>query len=70
MRNRLFLRWFNGYEQQKKYVIKSSEVKGEPIDGRPITEYIALIVKRTHPQLEEIIQLFDEEIGMFNELKP
>jgi hypothetical protein len=29
MRNRLFLRWFSGYEQQKKYAIRSSEVKGE-----------------------------------------
>ena len=27
-RSRLFLRWFNGYEQQKRYVIKSTEVKG------------------------------------------
>ena len=65
MRNRLFLRWFSGYEQQKKYAIRSSEVKGE---GR--REYVALIVQRTHPQFEEIIQRFEEEIEMFNELKP
>lgn len=70
MRNRLFLRWFNGYEQQKRYAIKSSEVKGEIVNGKRISEYVALIVQRSHPQLEEIIQHFDEEIAMFNEYKP
>lgn len=64
-RARLFLRWFNGYEQQRKYVIKASDVRGEGL-----TEYVALIVQRSHPQLEEIIQRFDEELGMFNEYKP
>ncbi len=64
-RARLFLRWFNGYEQQQKYFIKTSEVKGEEL-----TEYVALIIQRSHPKLEEIVQRFDEETGMFNELKP
>lgn len=64
-RARLFLHWFNGYQQQKKYLIKTTEVKGE---GHK--EYVALIVQRTHPQLAEIIQRFDDEIGMFNEFKP
>ena len=64
-RARLFLRCFNSYRQQQKYALKSSEVKGE---GR--TEYVALIVKRDHPQLKEIIDRFDEEVEMFNELKP
>ncbi|MBQ9230320.1 MAG: hypothetical protein IJ190_03960 [Prevotella sp.] len=69
-RARLFLRWFNGYEQQKRYVIKSSEVRGEDANGKPITEYVALIVQRTHPQLEEIVYHFNCEIAMFNEFKP
>ncbi|MBQ8455855.1 MAG: hypothetical protein IJ537_11060 [Bacteroidaceae bacterium] len=65
-RARLFLRWFNGAEQQKHYVARSVEVRGE--DGR--TEYVALIVQRSNPQLEEILAVFDEEAAMFNDLKP
>jgi hypothetical protein len=69
-RARLFLRWFNGAEQQKHYVIRTTEVKGEVIDGKPRTEYIAFIVQRNNPHLEEIIRLFEAEVAMFNELKP
>ena len=65
-RARLFLRWFNGAEQQKHYVARSVEVRGE--EGR--TEYVALIVQRSNPQLEEILAVFDEEAAMFNDLKP
>ena len=65
-RARLFLRWFNGAEQQKHYVARSMEVRGE--EGRK--EYVALIVQRSNPQLEEILATFDEETAMFNELKP
>ena len=70
MRNRLFLRWFNGYEQQKRYLIKSTEVKGVDAEGKPSKEYVALIVQRKHPLLEEIVQRFDEEVQMFNDNKP
>ena len=69
-RARLFLRWFNGYEQQKRYAIKSYDVKSTDADGKPIKEYVALIIQRTNPRLEEIIQRFDSEVAMFNELKP
>ena len=65
-RARLFLRWFNGAEQQKQYVARSAEIRGE--EGR--NEYVALIVQRSNPQLEEILATFDEEIAMFNEQKP
>ena len=64
MRARLFLRWFNGYEQQKKYVIRTAILKDEGIES-----YIALIVQRSHPQFDEIITLFDTEIAMFQENK-
>ena len=69
-RARLFLRWFNGYEQQKKYAIRSYDVRSTDADGKPIKEYVALIVQRTHPQFNEIIARFDNEIAIFNELKP
>lgn len=65
-RARLFLRWFNGAEQQKHYVARSVEIRGE--EGRK--EYVALIVQRSNPQLEEILATFDEETAMFNEQKP
>ena len=69
-RARLFLRWFNGAEQQKHYVIRAKEVKGVDEDNKPRTEYVAFIVQRNNPQIEEIINLFDNDIAMFNEMKP
>ena len=67
--NCLFLRWFNGYEQQKHYLIRSTEVRGIGPDNKPIKEYIALIIQRSNPKLDEIVSRFDSEIAMFNELK-
>lgn len=64
MRARLFLRWFNGYEQQKKYAIRTAVLKDEGIES-----YIALIIQRSHPLFEEITNLFDTEIAMFQENK-
>ena len=65
-RARLFLRWFNGYEQRQHYLIKAVEVKGD--DKRK--DYVVLIVQRNHPQLNDIVARFDSEIAMFNEFKP
>lgn len=56
----------NGYEQQQRYYIKAVEVKGD--DKRK--DYVALIIQRTNPQLDEIIARFDSEIAMFNDFKP
>ena len=64
-RARLFLRWFNGAEQQKYYVSRTVEVKGE---GK--TEYVALIAQRTRPDIEKVLLRFDEETSMFNSMKP
>lgn len=64
-RSRLFLRWFKGAEQQKHYVIRATEVKGEK--G---IEYVAAIIQRNNPHLDEIISIFDSDISMFNEMKP
>ena len=65
-RARLFLRWFYGAEQQKHYAIRSAEIRGE----NQHTEYVALIVERSNPYLDEILSTFDEESEMFNALKP
>ncbi|MBQ1697758.1 MAG: hypothetical protein II075_07725, partial [Bacteroidales bacterium] len=64
-RARLFLRWFNGAEQQKNYLIRTAEVKGE---GR--MEYVALIAQRSNPNINQIVDFFDSEVAMFNEFKP
>ena len=65
-RSRLFLRWFNGAEQRKYYVSRSIELRNE--EGT--TEYVAMIVQRSNPRLEEILSFFDAEIEMFNDNKP
>lgn len=64
-RARLFLRWFNGTEQQKHYVCRTVEVKDE---GH--VEYVAIIAQRSNPNIAEILQLFDSDTEMFNEMKP
>lgn len=69
-RARLFLHWFNGYEQQQKYVIRTADVPSIDPDDNPTMEYVALIIPRTHPQLQMVIDLFDEEIAMFKANKP
>ena len=63
-RDRLFLRWFNGYEQKKRYVIKTAVVMDE---GEP--NYVSLIVPATHPLLDNIITTFNSEISMFQNNK-
>ena len=47
-RSRLFLRWFKGYEQQKKYTIKSAEVKGDDL-----MEYIRYFLSKTVSNLDD-----------------
>ena len=65
-RARLFLRWFNGAEQQKRYAIRTAEVRGD--NNRK--EYVALIVKRCNPDIDDILAIFEEEVAMFNTMKP
>ncbi|MBQ6746365.1 MAG: hypothetical protein IJR07_04900 [Bacteroidaceae bacterium] len=65
MRNRLFLRWFNAYARQHDYYIRSELV----IDNGE-ENYIAIIVQRSHPDLQSIINLFDDVIRQFQENKP
>lgn len=64
-RNRLFLRWFTGAEQSKMFFIKTAQVVDEGIEN-----FIAIIVPRQHPYLEDIINRFDAEIALFQTDKP
>lgn len=67
-RARLFLRWFNGAEQQKHYIIRTAEIKGS--GNSEEKEYIAFIAQRTNPNIELFLQFFESEISLFNESKP
>mgnify|MGYP007101836716 CR=1 FL=1 len=69
-RARLFLRWFKGYEQQQKYIIRTADIPSIDANNTPSKEYVALIIPRTHPQLQTVITLFEEEIAMFKANKP
>ena len=64
MRARLFLRWFNQYNKNGQFYIRTDEVK----NGK-ITDYVALIIQRTHPAFNDIVELFDTEITMFQRNK-
>jgi hypothetical protein len=65
MRNRLFLRWFHGYEQQKLYVIRTALIMDEDTET-----YVAIIVQKNNPLLETILERFEDQVGLFKEDKP
>lgn len=62
MRNRLFVRWFNEYNFQKDFVLRTAMVK----DGKQ-ENFAAIIVQRIHPDLESILMTFDETISYFKD---
>ena len=62
MRNRLFVRWFNEYSFQKNFILRTASIK----DGDQ-ENFAAIIVQRSHPDLESIIATFDETINYFKE---
>lgn len=65
MRSRLFLRWFNSYGHQEEFYTRTEMIRDEEEEN-----YIAIIVKRTHPELQVIIDTFDKQIAMFRANKP
>lgn len=65
MRSRLFLRWFNAYAKQQDFYIRTEIVIDEGEEN-----HIALIVQRSHPQLQTIIDTFDTIIEQFKTNKP
>lgn len=64
MRDRLFLRWFNEYERSENYIIKVSEIVAEGI-----SHFVAIIVQKSNPSLQAILQDFDNFVGFFK-IKP
>lgn len=61
-RDRLFLKWFNEYEFSKDYYIKVSQVVAEGISN-----YAAMIVQRSNPNLQSIIDDFDDFVGFLSD---
>ena len=60
MRARLFTRWFNEYDKRERFCVKVSVLRDEDVDN-----YIALIVQKSNPKLESILQDFEDFIGFF-----
>lgn len=56
-RNRLFVRWFNTYEQQDQYIIRTAEgeMKGQ-------MNFMAIIMRKDNPHREQAIREFEETI--------
>lgn len=65
MRSRLFMRWFYAYARQQDFYIRTEMVVDEGEEN-----YLALIVQRSHPQLQTIITTFDMVIEQFKDNKP
>ena len=59
-----FLRWFNQYNKQGHFYIQTAEIK----HGKT-TDYVALIIQRSHPAFDDIVELFDSEIMIFKSNK-
>lgn len=58
-RNRLFVRWFNVYSGRDAYVMQTAEVQDEKTKN-----FAALIVQKSNPRLEEILEEFNETINI------
>ena len=56
VQDHLFLRWFNTYEHRDLYEIRTVE---DVMDDKT-PNYGAIIVEKTHPDLELILARFDE----------
>ena len=61
-RNRLFVRWFNNYEQREKYFIKTAEGK---MDGQ--MNFLAILSRLDNPNLQLVIEEFNETISFLFE---
>ena len=58
-RNRLFVRWFNNYSRRDEFVLKTAEVLDESV-----VNFAAMIVQRSNPRLNGILNDFDETIAL------
>ena len=61
MRARLFAKWFDEDIIRERFYVNFSVIRDEEIDN-----YIALIVQKSNPELENIIKTFSEFVGFFS----
>ena len=65
MRSRLFLRWFSSFREKENFIIRTALLLDDDEEN-----YIAMIVQRDNPDIDSILEYFENEIGMFRENKP
>ena len=53
-RNRLFIRWFEVYTKKDIFYFKNVEIEAEGIRN-----FAAILVRKTNPKLEDIVETFD-----------
>ena len=56
-----FTRWFNEFDKRDRFCVKVSILRDEEVDI-----YIAIIVQKSNPRLDVILQDFNEFIGFFD----
>ena len=62
-RNRLFVRWFNTYDNHDKYLIRTAEGK---MNNQ--MNFMAIIMRKDNPRKEMIINEFDETVRFLFDL--
>lgn len=60
MRARLFAKWYRLYDDSEQYLFHHAEI---PDEGK--INYVAIIVPKSNPLAERIVQEFDERTEMF-----
>ncbi len=61
-RSRLFVRWFNSYNNRDAYIMETAEVQ----EG-DTCNFAALIVQKSNPRLEGILSEFNETISILTD---
>ena len=64
MRARLFKRWFSKFDTNGLFDVKSAIIQDEDVDN-----YISMIIPKHHPQYNEIVTLFADEVERFSNMK-
>lgn len=64
-RNRLFVIWFNNYENRHNYVLKTAEGKLEGQDN-----FMALIAQADNPRLAQVLEEFEETAAILFDPAP
>ena len=60
MRARLFTRWFNEFDKRDRFCVKVFILRDEEVDN-----YIAIIVQKSNPKLNDILRDLDGVLFLF-----